>query len=127
MASWSSDQILALERVLQLSATIDVASVNMSLGGGRYTSQTDCDDANAAKKAAIDNLRSVGIATVIASGNDGDSNGIGTPACISTAVSVGSTTKSDVVSSFSNSDTFLSLLAPGQSIQSAIPGGTTAF
>jgi len=123
-ASYVSDQIAALEHVLTLSATYPIAAANMSLGGAAFSSP--CDGSEAARKAAIDNLRSVGIATVIASGNGGDSNGIGTPACISTAISVGSTSESDVVSSFSNSDTFLSLLAPGESIQSSIPGGGTA-
>ncbi len=123
--SYTSDQIAGLEYVYTLRTSFSIASVNMSLGGSVYPSP--CDAGESARKAAIDNLRSVGIATVIASGNDGNANGISTPACISTAISVGSTTKSDAVSSFSNSASFLSLLAPGQSIQSAIPGGGTAF
>jgi subtilisin family serine protease len=123
--SYTSDQIAGLEHVLSLRTSFSIASVNMSLGGAVYGSP--CDASESARKAAIDNLRSVGIASVIASGNGGDSNGIGTPACISTAISVGSTTKSDLVSSFSNSASFLSLLAPGESIQSALPGGGTAF
>lgn len=86
-----------------------------------------CDFSEFARKAAIDNLRSVGIPTIVSSGNDRDSNGISTPACISTAVSVGSTTKSDVVSSFSNSDDGLSLLAPGSAIRSAQLGGGTTY
>ena len=123
--SYTSDQIAALEHVLSLQTSFSIASVNMSLGGA--ASASPCDASETARKAAIDNLRSVGIATVIASGNDGNSNGIGTPACISTAISIGSTNKSDVVSSFSNSAAFLSLLAPGESIQSSLPGGGTAF
>jgi subtilisin len=121
--SYVSDQVKGMEHVLSLSSSHSIAAVNVSLGGARYTST--CDASESARKAAIDNLRSVGIATVVASGNDSDSNGISTPACISTAISVGSTTKWDTVSSFSNSDTFLSLLAPGQSILSAVPGGGT--
>lgn len=39
---------------------------------------------------------------MIASGNNGSSVGIAAPACISTAIAVGSTTKADAVSSFSN-------------------------
>ena len=76
-----------------------------------------------ATKAAIDTLRSAGIATVISSGNSGYTDSMGGPGCISTAISVGSTTKGDVVSSFSNSVSFLSLLAPGSSITSSVPGG----
>ena len=60
-------------------------------------------------KPIIDNLRSANIATVIATGNDGFTNSISAPACISTSVSVGSTgdgsngSIADAVSSFSNS------------------------
>ncbi len=98
----------------------NIAAVNMSLGGGKYTSSCDTDS----RKAAIDNLRSAGIATVISSGNDYYTNGIGAPACISTAVSVGATTKSDVEASYSNyHPTMLSLFAPGSSIYSSVPGG----
>jgi hypothetical protein len=95
----------------------------MSLGGGRFTDQASCDDSNGSRKAIIDSLRSAGIATVIASGNDGYADAIGSPACISSAVSVASTTKSDEVSSFSNTASFLNLLAPGSAINSSIPGG----
>jgi subtilisin family serine protease len=110
-----------LERVYDLRSTRDFSSVNMSLGGGRYYS--NCDMQESASKAVIDNLRSEGIATVIASGNNGFTDSMGTPACISSAVSVGSTTESDAVSSFSNSASILSLLAPGQSINFSVPGG----
>lgn len=51
---------------------------------------------------------------------------MGAPGCISSAVSVGSTTKTDQVSSFSNSASFLSLLAPGSSINSSVPGNQFA-
>jgi len=95
-------------------------------GTGRFTSPCDTGAVQSAGKVIIDNLRSVGIVTVIASGNEGFIDGLSFPACISTAVSVGSTTKSDVVSSFSNSASFLSLLAPGESITSSVPGGAFA-
>jgi subtilisin len=129
IGSFSSDQILALERVLALKDTFRIAAVNLSLGGGTYTSQAFCDSDNPATKAIIDQLRSFNIATVIASGNDGFINAMSAPACISTAVSVGSVTDgaggttSDQVSNFSNSASFLSLLAPGQHINSSVPGG----
>jgi subtilisin family serine protease len=60
---------------------------------------------------------------VIASGNNGFSDSMSSPGCISSAVSVGSTTKSDTLSSFSNSASFLHLLAPGSNINSSVPGG----
>jgi subtilisin len=122
--SYSSDTLMGLERVFTLRNTYSFASVNMSLGGGTFPSNCDGDS----RKVAIDNLRSVGIATVISSGNDFSSSGLSAPACISTAVSVGSTgdgsggTVADAVSSFSNSASFLSLLAPGSMITSSVPG-----
>jgi subtilisin len=118
--SYTSDQILGLERVYALRGTFNVAAANLSIGGGRFTAPCDDDPT----KAIIDQLRAAGIATVISSGNSGYSDALAAPACISTAVSVGSTTKADVVSSFSNTASFLSLLAPGSSITSSIPGGT---
>ena len=117
--SYTSDLIKAMERVYALRSTHNFASVNMSLGGGRFFSNCDSD----ASKPMIDNLRSAGIATVIASGNDGYVDSMSSPACVSSAVSVGSTTKADAVSGFSNSASFLSLLAPGSGINSSVPGG----
>jgi len=123
--SYTSDQIKGLERVYALRSTYDIASVNMSLGGGSYSSHCDGDS----RKAIIDNLRSVGIATVIATGNNSYTSSISAPACISSAISVGSTGDGsygavlDEVSSFSNSSTLVDLLAPGQWITSSVPGG----
>ena len=116
--AYTSDIIKGLERVYALRGQFAIASVNMSLGGGRYTSACDFDPT----KPIIDSLRSAGIATVIASGNSSYTNAISAPACISSAVSVGCTDKSDNVCSFSNSASFLGLLAPGYSIYSSILG-----
>jgi len=116
--SFTSDQIAGLERVDQLSASMNIASVNMSLGGGSST--TDCD--TDARKPIIDTLRSKGIAVAIASGNNGFTNAVSFPACISSAITVGSTEKNDTVSSFSNSSPLVELLAPGGSINSSVPG-----
>ena len=121
--TYNSDQIAGLERVYLLRNTRSFAAVNMSLGGGRYYDY--CDDHP--QQPAIDNLRAAGIATVIAAGNAGFSDSIGSPACISTAISVGSTTKWDTVSEdFSNSFAFLKLLAPGEDITSSVTGSRMA-
>ena len=117
--TYTSDQISALEWAYDLRNTYTIASVNMSLGGGSSTTPCDYD----IRKPFIDNLRSVNIATVVSSGNNGHIHALSYPACISTAISVGSTTKADQVSSFTNSAAFLDLLAPGSSIYSAVPGG----
>jgi subtilisin len=118
--SFTSDQLAGLDRVFALRNTFHIAAANMSLGGGNFTSNCDADS----RKAAIDNLRSAGIATVISSGNDGFTNAVGAPACISTAVTVGSTNDSDTVSLFSNSSTLVDFFAPGEGITSSVPQGT---
>jgi subtilisin len=108
--SWTSDQIAGLERVFLLRTTRTFSSVNMSLGGSRFFSNCDTDP----RKPIIDNLRSAGIATVISSGNNGFTDSMGAPACISSAVSVGSTTKSDTLSSFSTLHRFCLCWHPGR-------------
>ena len=117
--AYTSDIIAGLEHVYAVAASLNVVSVNMSLGGA--TSTVACDDDPA--KPAIDNLRSIGVATVVAAGNDSSGNALSSPACISSAISVGSTDKSNQVSYFSNVAPFLSLFAPGESITSSVPGG----
>jgi subtilisin family serine protease len=125
ISAYSSDIIKGLERVYALRTTFNIASVNMSFGEGNFAGY--CDGEDAAMKAAIDNLRSVNIAGVIASGNNGFTNAINFPACISSAVSVGSsndggnTTNQDTVNNFSNSANILNLYAPGFLITSAAP------
>jgi subtilisin family serine protease len=126
VGSWISDQVKALERVYTLAGEHDIAAVNMSLGGFLYGSRASCDAANASRKAAIDNLRSIDIATIAASGNEGYTGYIAAPACISSAVSVGATDDADEVPYFSNVASFLDLLAPGVDIESSVPGGGTA-
>jgi subtilisin len=120
-----SDLIKGLEHVFSLSRTYGIASANVSLGNGRFTS--NCDNGNLVKPA-IDQLRSVGIATVVASGNGSYSDAIGFPACVSTAISVGATgdggsLPGNSIAPYSNSATFLSLLAPGYYPSAPVPGG----
>jgi hypothetical protein len=72
---------------------------------------------------AATKVNAIGIATVIASGNNGWTDSISHPACISSSVAIGSTTKSDQVSDFSNAASMLKLLAPGSDINSSVTGG----
>ena len=117
--AYTSDIIAGLERVYALRGVRNIAAANLSLGAGAWTTACDADPT----KNIIDTLRSVGIATVVASGNGGSTNALSSPACVSTAISVGATTKSDVVASFSNVSPLLSLFAPGESITSSYVGG----
>jgi uncharacterized repeat protein (TIGR01451 family) len=127
LPAFSADIIKGLERVYELRNTYNIAVVNMSLGSGEFAAA--CDNANGttlATKAAVDLLRSAGIATIAASGNSGATAAMAQPACISSVISVGATNDFDVITSFSNIASFLDLLAPGVSISSAIPGGGVA-
>ncbi|MCH8557420.1 MAG: S8 family peptidase [Balneolia bacterium] len=127
--SFTSDQIAALNWLYENRNNYTIAAANMSLGGGRFYDACDAD--RAATKNAMDLLKSVNIATVVASGNNGFKDSISAPACISTAVSVGSSqtgkyggTTLDAISVFSNSAGILDLLAPGQVIESARPNNS---
>jgi subtilisin family serine protease len=123
--TYTSDQILGLQRVANIAGTYPIVSANMSLGGGSNSS--NCDAAQASRKAAIDTLVGMNIATVIAAGNDGFLNAVGAPGCISTAVTVGATTDADAVASYSNRGPLLDLFAPGSSVNSSIPDDTYAI
>ena len=125
--AYTSDIIAGLEHANTLRASMNLASVNMSLGGGSWTTQASCDAANAFLKTAIDTLRTAGVASIVSSGNDGFLDAMGAPACISSAVSVGATDDSDRIASFSNSADFLALLAPGVSVASSVPLGLLGF
>ncbi|NET38840.1 MAG: S8 family serine peptidase [Cyanothece sp. SIO1E1] len=116
LRSYISDQLAALEEVFQRrNDDLAVISVNMSLGGSTFTTACDTDS----RKNVIDELLRVGVSTVASAGNNGESNVISAPACISSVVSVGSTDNNDNVSNFSNSSAELDLLAPGERILSA--------
>ncbi|VUD65049.1 Subtilisin E [Thalassocella blandensis] len=119
LGAFMSDQVAALEWLLNDAVTPNIAAINMSLGGGQHS--VYCDDYPQA--AVINQLREKGIATVIASGNDGFNGAVNAPGCISSALTVGSTVKFDnIISSFSNSAELVDMLAPGSSIYSSLPG-----
>lgn len=117
--SFTSAQLAALEKVLRLRQSgTPVIAANLSLGTGRHTIACDSDP----RKQAIDNLLTAGVATVVAAGNNGYTDAVGAPACVSSALVVGSTTDDDQLSSFTNRGPLLDLLAPGTGIVSSVPG-----
>jgi len=111
--AYTSDQVAALNYVNSVRSTLSIASVNMSLGGGAYS--TACDS-TAAQTSIVNTLRANNVAVVIAAGNDGLDTQVGSPGCISSAITVASSTKSDVRSSFSNWGNLIDVVAPGSSI-----------
>ena len=109
------DQVAALEWLYDNRDRLQLASINMSLGGGSF--RHACDTSPLAPVIGL--LREAGIATAIATGNDGFPDTISSPACVSEAISVGSSTNADTVSPFSNSGFLTDVLAPGSAILSA--------
>ncbi|MBI2568696.1 MAG: S8 family serine peptidase [Candidatus Schekmanbacteria bacterium] len=128
--TWISDQISGLEYIYSIRGSYAIGAINMSLGGGKYTSQAQCDvdDASNAVKAPVDLLRAAGIATIVASGNNGFCDGISSPGCISSVVAVGASTDGDDRANFSNHlGSLLEVFAPGVDILSSTGGSDTSY
>jgi aqualysin 1 len=85
------------------------AVANMSLGGGASTSLDN----------AVNNSISAGVTYAVAAGNSNANACNYSPARVSAAITVGSTTSSDARSSFSNFGSCVNIFAPGSSITSA--------
>jgi subtilisin len=128
IGSWSSDQAAGLEYVYAKElagayAPKHVASVNLSIGGDATSLVCDNDPTETLVRDAALHLRMLKVATIYAAGNDGYVNATSFPACLSTVITVSSTTISDHLSSFSNIASWVDLAAPGSDIYSSIPGG----
>jgi subtilisin len=123
--SFTSDQLWGMKWVYDHRKQWKIAAVNLSIGGGRATATCDDRTNNKSFYSWTWTLKSVGIATVVSSGNDGYSDAISSPACNSDVISVGNSTLDsngqDAVYSGSNSASFLSVLAPGTQICSSVP------
>lgn len=130
------DYVAALDLVADLAQQTPgrIAAVNMSLGGDT-PQPTFCDTAGQAAQdpgavavaMAANALRDASVTTAIAAGNEGFRGAVGSPACVTPAVSVAATNAGDTYSV--NADTNLAafplvfVAAPGDLILSAIPGG----
>lgn len=136
----SLDILNAMDWVVQNRATYNIVAMNLSLGGGRYTSPCPSD----AMASGLAAARSAGILSAVATGNDAYKNAVASPACGPATVSVGAvydsnmgpigwsgcqdaTTAADRVTCFSNSASFITMLAPGALITAAgeTKGGTS--
>jgi subtilisin family serine protease len=137
-AADDSDILAGVDWVIDHRTALGIGVINMSLGGA-FEDVLDhgyCDADLPSYTTAFDSAVAMGITVVVASGNDGSSNTLAAPACVSSAVSVGGVypqtassrswlddeggiqctdapTAPDQIICFSNSSTALSLLAPG--------------
>ena len=89
---------------------------SMSLGGGTSSSID----------TAVRNLHNAGVVVSVAAGNDDDDACNYSPARAPVAVTVGSTTKQDARSGFSNYGSCVDIYGPGSSITSAWKSSNTA-
>ncbi len=129
----STDIIDALQVAVTNQATYNIVAVNLSLGDGSSNS-AQCPSSEFA--AAISKTLSAGIQPVAAAGNSGSKTGLGNPACVPGVISVGAVydaaygtvtwnapadsgqqctdaSAADHVTCFSQSASYLSVLAPG--------------
>ncbi|MEQ1439120.1 S8 family serine peptidase [Fontimonas sp. SYSU GA230001] len=85
------------------------AVANMSLGGGD----------SSALDTAVKNAIAAGVTMAVAAGNDTKDACAGSPNKVPEAITVGASTNTDAVASYSNRGTCLDLFAPGSDIVSA--------
>jgi hypothetical protein len=129
----SSIVLAAINWILSNRATYNIVAMNLSLGGDTF----DAPCTTGPYTTPFANARAAGVLPIVASGNDGELNRLATPSCAPGAVSVGAvydsnfgnypgsdcgsdpTTAADKVACFSNSASFLTLLAPGALITAA--------
>ncbi|MEC8365037.1 MAG: S8/S53 family peptidase [Actinomycetota bacterium] len=124
--------LAAFQVALWVADGENIVAVNNSWGSAAPVpaggATVACDSRNTSDllaKAAIDGLISMNVAPIFASGNDSFLNGAAFPACVSTAISVGNTTKNDNVRTSSNFQTTLvDIQAPGTNIVAAGRNGT---
>ncbi len=105
----------ALDFVNQSVAQFNIVAVNLSLGGRSYEGYCDTDP----RREVIDMLRSKGVATVVATGNEGQSAKINAPSCVSSAIAVGATDDQTAIPASSNLSSATDLVAPGVNILAA--------
>ena len=120
LLSSSFDQLDALNWVIENAATYNIVAVNLSLSSGEYSSA--CDD-TAVITSAVNALKTLGVATVAAAGNEGLVGSIGLPACIDNVIAVSGTISADADLVIPDPDynhaPIVDLLAPGTLIRSA--------
>ncbi len=130
--AYTSDVLAAIDWCVKNRVAYGIVAMNLSLGSGGATGPCQYDSFAGAVRAA----RLAGILTVAASGNDARIDRIASPACAPDAISVGAVydaamgglsfskctdhaTAADQVACFSNSASYLTLLAPGGLVTAA--------
>jgi subtilisin family serine protease len=148
-----SDWIAGINYVVSHADDYDhLSAINMSLGTFALYGGCPCDNQNStlqAAQAALQSAKNAGIVTFASSGNDGSTNAMGAPACLSAAVAVAAvyeanlgrepdagtyaagcfdaSTQAEKITCFSNRSPCNELAAPGRNIAAPGVGGGTSF
>ena len=120
-----ADVTAGLKWVNEHAAALNITAVNVSLGTTSvYTSPGAVPSLSTytAMQQQLQALTNRGIVTVVASGNSGSSIGLNIPSIFNEVVSVGASTVTDSVASFSNRNPYLEVLAPGEGVRSLWKG-----
>jgi subtilisin family serine protease len=124
----TGDIVAAIDWLYSIRNDYQIASINLSLGGGRYYSQASCNLYNDFFRNAFALVRSVGIIPAAASGNDGWCDSLASPGCIDYAVAVGATNDDDEEAGFSNfHESMLDVYAPGVGVNAPVGDGDHAY
>ena len=140
-ASTSDSLILsAIDFGIANQAALKIVAMNMSLGDNSNNTAPCSNRGTNPYVTAFENTKAAGIVVTVSSGNNAYTSGIAKPACTPNAVSVGavydanvgarsfsacsdSSSVADKPTCYSNSATYLSLLAPGSIVTTAVGGG----
>lgn len=123
---YDDDLIAGISWCVNNRSKFNISVISMSLGTNcqlqpQYCYSSYCNSDPLA--AAVNSAVAVNISVVAASGNNGNYVNISTPACIQNATAIGSSTKADAISSFSNRNSLVNIVAPGSSITSTVMAG----
>lgn len=124
--AYSSDVVAALTWLVSIAEDINLASVNLSLGGGPGASTCSTDMGG----PAIRQLAALGVPVIAAAGNDGDPHRVSWPACAADVIAVsgassaaGDTWSSMLVDRY-NGGPKIAVAAPGYRVPAPVPGQT---
>lgn len=114
----------AIDWCVTNSATYNISVISISIASTtRFP--TFCDSSFGSFKTSIGAAVAKNISVVAATGNNGDPNSIGAPACVTNATAVSATNKDDTLAtSYANYAPIVSLVAPGTSINSTCLSGS---
>ncbi|MFH1637270.1 MAG: S8 family serine peptidase [Candidatus Woesearchaeota archaeon] len=119
----ASDIISAVQWCVNRRDVFNISMISMSLGSLNSKFNYHCNDLNdAPERTAIEDAVSKNISVFISAGNEDYTDGISTPACIESAISVGNANDADTLTD--NRGVILDLIAPGVGITATDYDGT---